>query len=83
MKNLLSKILKFQESFTTCQWGVMHITSKEIFYFTIQEKNSYNNYHIFMQFEINIIFQNETQNLVESIHLKKIISYSLKFNTKF
>jgi hypothetical protein len=34
-----------------------------------------------MQFEINIIFQNETQNLVESIHFWK--NYSLKFNTKF
>jgi hypothetical protein len=68
MKNLLSKIFKFQESVTTCQWGVMHITSKAKKIITIQEKKSYNNYHIFMQFEINIIFQNETQNLVESIH---------------
>jgi hypothetical protein len=30
-KNLLNKILKFQESFTTSKWGVMYMTSKEIF----------------------------------------------------
>jgi hypothetical protein len=28
IKNLLNKILKFQESFMTCKWGVMYITSK-------------------------------------------------------
>jgi hypothetical protein len=35
-----------------------------------------------MQFEIRIIFQNETQNLIKFVHLKKILSYSLKINTK-
>jgi hypothetical protein len=43
IKNLLNKILRFQKSFTTCQWGVMYMTSKEIFYFMIKEKKSYNN----------------------------------------
>jgi hypothetical protein len=28
--NLLNRILKFQESFTTCKWGVMYMTSKKI-----------------------------------------------------
>jgi hypothetical protein len=36
---------------------------------------------MFIQFEIKIIFQNETQNLVD-VHLKKILSYSLKVNIK-
>jgi hypothetical protein len=35
-----------------------------------------------MQFEIRIIFQNETHNLVESIHFLKILSYSSKVNKK-
>jgi hypothetical protein len=39
IKDLLNKILRFQESFTTCQWGVMYMTFKEIFSFMIQEKN--------------------------------------------
>jgi hypothetical protein len=29
-----------------------------------------------MQFEINIIFQNEMQNLVEFVYFKNILSYS-------
>jgi len=28
IKNLLNKNFKFQKSFTTCKWGVIHITSK-------------------------------------------------------
>ncbi len=35
-----------------------------------------------MQFEIRIIFQNETQNLLEYVHFQKILSYSSKLNTK-
>jgi hypothetical protein len=27
-KNLLNRILKSQEFFTTCKWGVMYMTSK-------------------------------------------------------
>jgi hypothetical protein len=27
VKNMLNKNLKFQESFTTCKWGVMYMTS--------------------------------------------------------
>jgi hypothetical protein len=40
-----------------------------------------NNYYIFIQFEIRIIFENEMQNLVKSINLKTILSYSWKINT--
>jgi hypothetical protein len=35
-----------------------------------------------MQFEIKIIFQNEMQNLIDFVHLKKNLSYSWKVNTK-
>jgi hypothetical protein len=35
-----------------------------------------------MQFEIKIIFQNETQNLVDFVHLQNNLSYSWKINTK-
>jgi hypothetical protein len=40
IKNLLNIILRFQDSFATCQWGVMYMTSKAKFYFMIQEKKS-------------------------------------------
>jgi hypothetical protein len=39
-KNLLNRILRFQDSFTTCEWGVMYMTSKAKLYFMIQEKKS-------------------------------------------
>jgi hypothetical protein len=45
-------------------------------------KNKSLNIHIFIQFEIKITFQNKTQNLVESLHFLKILSYSWKVNTK-
>jgi hypothetical protein len=32
------KLLNFQESFTTCKWGVMCMTYKTNLYFIIQEK---------------------------------------------
>jgi hypothetical protein len=39
-KNLLNENLRFQKFFTTCQWGVMYMTSKAKLYFMIQEKKS-------------------------------------------
>jgi hypothetical protein len=38
------------------------------------KKNKIDNEHIFIKFEIKIIFQHEMQNLVKSLHLKKIYS---------
>jgi hypothetical protein len=40
LKKLLNIILEFQESFTTCKWGVMYITSKIEFYFVKKNKNN-------------------------------------------
>jgi len=76
IKNLLNIIKKFQKSFTTCKQGVMYMKSEEKLYFMIEEHNSWNNWHIFRQFEIRITFQNEMQNLVEFVHFKKNLSYS-------
>jgi len=47
-----------------------------------QENKLLNNLHIFIQFEIKIFFQNEMQNSVEFVHLKKNLSYSSKVNMK-
>jgi hypothetical protein len=41
--NILNKILIFQKSYTTCKWVVMNMTTKEKFYFMVQEKKSLNN----------------------------------------
>ncbi len=60
-KNLLTKILKFQKSFTTCKWGVMYMTSKTKLQFMKQQNKTLDNQHVFIQFEIKIIFQNKTQ----------------------
>jgi len=46
----------------------MYMTSKEKLYFM----KKLNNEHIFIQFEIKIIFQNKTHNLVEYVHFEKI-----------
>ncbi len=73
-KNLLNIISKLQESFTTCKWGVMYITSKT--------NCSLWNIYIYIQFEIKIKFQNEMLNLVESIHISQKFSYPWKVSTK-
>jgi hypothetical protein len=49
----------------------MYMTFKTNFYFMKQENKLLNNLHIFIQFEIKINFQNEMQNLVEFVYLKK------------
>jgi len=51
----------------------MYMTFKTNFYFMKQENKLLNNLHIFIQFEIKINFQNEMQNLVEFVYLKKIL----------